>query len=148
MPSFEYKVVPAPKRGEKVRGIKGTEGRFAQTLEDAMNAMGADGWEYQRTDTLPCEERVGLTGRTTVFQNMLVFRRVVATATDTLAPRLISPPIPVVAAPAVAAPIPSVVPAPLVRVADTLGQGRLVAPVRTDPAAGVATVTDPRVAAK
>ena len=62
MPSFEYKVVPAPKRAAKIRGIKGTDGRFAQVIENVMNAMGADGWEYQRTDTLPCEERVGLTG--------------------------------------------------------------------------------------
>ena len=48
---------------------------FANTLEDIMNSYGADGWEYQRTDTLPCEERSGLTGKSTSFQNMLIFRR-------------------------------------------------------------------------
>ncbi len=37
-------------------------------------------WEYLRTDTLPSEERSGLTGKTTVFHNMLVFRRAAGTA--------------------------------------------------------------------
>ena len=80
MPQYEYKVVPAPKRGLKARGVKGSEARFAHALQTVMNAEGADGWEYQRTDTLPCEERQGLTGRTTVFQNMLVFRREIVKA--------------------------------------------------------------------
>lgn len=75
MAQFEYKVVPAPKRGLKARGLKGAEAQFANALATLMNAEAADGWEYQRTDSLPCEERQGLTGRVTVFQNMLVFRR-------------------------------------------------------------------------
>ncbi|WP_172299832.1 DUF4177 domain-containing protein [Pseudoruegeria sp. HB172150] len=74
---YEYKVVPAPKKARKIKGVKTTEDRFAHELAEIMNAYGADGWEYQRTDTLPCEERSGLTGRTTNFQNMLVFRRVI-----------------------------------------------------------------------
>ena len=75
MPNYEYKVVPAPKKGLKGKGIKGSEERFANALMSAMNELGAEGWEYQRSDTLPCEERSGLRGRTTTFQNMLVFRR-------------------------------------------------------------------------
>lgn len=75
MAMFEYHVVPAPRRGVKARGARTTEEQFAQALSQAMNAAAADGWEYLRTDTLPCEERQGLTGRTTVYQNMLVFRR-------------------------------------------------------------------------
>ncbi len=77
MTTYEYKVVPAPKRGLKAKGIKGNDARFANALQTVMNEYGADGWEYQRTDTLPAEERQGLTGRTTVFQNMLVFRRAI-----------------------------------------------------------------------
>ena len=80
MQRFEYKVVPAPKRGEKARGVKTTEDRFAHGLTLMMNDLGRDGWEYIRADTLPCEERVGLTGRTTTFQHMLVFRRTIADA--------------------------------------------------------------------
>lgn len=75
MQGFEYKIVPAPRRAAKVKGVKLTEDRFAHTLTDLVNAMARDGWEYLRADTLPVEERVGLTGKTTTFQHMLVFRR-------------------------------------------------------------------------
>jgi hypothetical protein len=75
MPAFEYKVIPAPKRGEKARGVKSTEDRFAHALTQLMNSLGAEGWDYLRADTLPCDERVGLTGSKTTYQNMLVFRR-------------------------------------------------------------------------
>ena len=75
MQRFEYKVIPAPRRGEKARGVKTTEDRFALALTTLMNEMGREGWDYVRADTLPCDERVGLTGSKTTFQNMLVFRR-------------------------------------------------------------------------
>jgi hypothetical protein len=75
MQRYEYRAVPAPKKGKKAKGVRGAEARFAHALTDCMNDMAAEGWEYLRTDTLPSEERTGLTGRTTVFQNMLVFRR-------------------------------------------------------------------------
>ncbi|WP_206050309.1 DUF4177 domain-containing protein [Oceaniglobus ichthyenteri] len=76
MLSFEYVVVPAPKKAPKIKGAKTNEARFAATLSELMNVYGAEGWEYIRSDTLPCEERSGFTGTKTVFQNMLVFRRV------------------------------------------------------------------------
>nr|WP_232204264.1 DUF4177 domain-containing protein [Roseobacter sp. CCS2] len=75
MMSYEYKVVPAPARGLKAKGIKTAEHRFAHALETAMNELAGDGWEYLRADTLPCEQREGLMSKTTVYQNMLVFRR-------------------------------------------------------------------------
>ena len=78
MSQYEYKVVPAPKKGLKAKGIKSAENRYANALETAMNALGAEGWEYQRSETLPSEERSGLTRRVTTFHNMLVFRRAVA----------------------------------------------------------------------
>lgn len=77
MQLYEYKVVPAPRRGEKAKGAKSVAERFGVALANAMNALAKDGWEYQRTDTLPCEERVGLTGSATHFQHMLVFRRAI-----------------------------------------------------------------------
>ncbi|MEM9787224.1 MAG: DUF4177 domain-containing protein [Pseudomonadota bacterium] len=80
MMSYEYKVVPAPTRGLKAKGIKTAEDRFAHALETEMNDLAADGWEYLRADTLPAEQREGLMGKTTVFQNMLVFRRPKKTA--------------------------------------------------------------------
>ena len=73
--SYEYKVVPAPARGLKAKGVKSAEDRFALALQTSMNELAADGWEYLRADTLPCEQREGLLSKTTVYQNMLVFRR-------------------------------------------------------------------------
>jgi len=89
MQLYEYKVIPAPKKGEKSRNGKPTPDRFAATWRLVMNDLGREGWEYLRADTLPCEERVGFTGKTTTFQNMLVFRRPMKEAA--IAPFSISP---------------------------------------------------------
>lgn len=95
MAQFEYKVVAAPLRGEKVRGAKTTPERFAQALMTVMNDLGREGWEYLRADTLPCEERVGFTGRQTTFQHMLVFRREIVLA-DAVSTTMVALPAPVV----------------------------------------------------
>ncbi|MCR8725338.1 DUF4177 domain-containing protein [Frigidibacter sp. ROC022] len=129
MTRYEYKVVPAPKKGEKARGVKTPEDRFAHTLASLMNLHGADGWEYLRTDTLPAEERSGLTGRTTVFQNMLVFRRVLDVEAQHPAParpRVVPMPDPV--------PEPTPEPPRPPQAAD--GQEPTVVPVRRDPEPG------------
>ncbi|OJI92564.1 hypothetical protein LY10_00573 [Planktotalea frisia] len=91
---YEYKVIPAPARGQKGKGVKGVEGRFANALETLMNQMGSDGWEYQRAETLPSEERAGLTSKTTVFRNVLVFRRVIETDVESFEPKLLDAPEP------------------------------------------------------
>lgn len=88
MPNYEYKVVPAPKKGLKGKGLKNTDARFANALMIEMNELGAEGWEYQRSDTLPCEERAGLRGRNTTFLNMLVFRREVPVVADAVEPHM------------------------------------------------------------
>lgn len=75
--AYTYSVVPAPKKGLKAKGKRSAENRFANALETIMNEKGAEGWEYVRTDTLPADERQGLTGTKTVYQNMMVFRKVV-----------------------------------------------------------------------
>lgn len=75
MQAYEFKVIPAPRRGEKTKGARSVPERFAHALSQAMNDLARDGWEYLRADTLPCDERVGLTGTATHFQSMLVFRR-------------------------------------------------------------------------
>lgn len=75
MQRYEFRVVPAPRRGIKARSARTTEDRFALALTMLMNEMGAEGWDYVRADALPCDERAGLTGTRTTFQNMLVFRR-------------------------------------------------------------------------
>ncbi|PRY78539.1 DUF4177 domain-containing protein [Marivita geojedonensis] len=75
---FEYKVVPAPVKGIKAKGVKTPEARFALGVEQAINELAAEGWEYQRSDVLPSTERVGLTGSETNWRTLLVFRRAVA----------------------------------------------------------------------
>ena len=77
MQRYEFKVIPAPRRGEKLRGLKTTEDRFALALTNVMNEQGREGWDYVRADTLPVDERVGFTGTKTSFHNMLVFRRII-----------------------------------------------------------------------
>lgn len=107
MSQYEYKVIPAPKTGLKAKGVKTSEERFANALQTAMNELGADGWEYQRTDTLPCEERSGFTKRVTTFQNLLVFRRTIEAPQSVQSPvaRMMQAPAAVVEAPKVEAPM-------------------------------------------
>lgn len=75
MPGYEYKIVPAPDRAKKIRGVKGPEARFAATLEDSLNTLGADGWEFVRTEVFSVEERAGLTGKKSIDRQMMVFRK-------------------------------------------------------------------------
>ncbi|MFT4014539.1 MAG: DUF4177 domain-containing protein [Paracoccus sp. (in: a-proteobacteria)] len=83
MSRYEYIAIPAPARGEKTKSAKAGIDRFAATLTDTLNQMADDGWNYVRAETLPAEERSGLTGRSTVYHNLLIFRRaLVAEAAD------------------------------------------------------------------
>ena len=75
MSKFEYRAIPAPTRGTKARGAKSTEDRFALSITEALNEMAEEGWEYVRAETLPCDERKGLTGTQTTYQNILIFKR-------------------------------------------------------------------------
>ncbi|WP_271950245.1 DUF4177 domain-containing protein [Ruegeria faecimaris] len=75
MPRYEYKVVPSPQKSAKTKGEKSAERRFAASIEQVLNQMGQDGWEYQRAELLPSEERSGLTGSTVNWRNVLIFRR-------------------------------------------------------------------------
>lgn len=74
---YEYKVIPAPARAEKHKGLKDPAAKFARTLEMALAEQAAQGWDYLRAETLPCEERKGLTGTIQVFHTVLVFRKTV-----------------------------------------------------------------------
>ncbi|MBE9638401.1 hypothetical protein [Salipiger mangrovisoli] len=80
MKTHEYKVLPAPTKGEKAKAAKGPEGRFAVSMSRLLNEMAEQGWDYIRADTLPSEERSGLTSSTTVWRTLLVFRRPVPQA--------------------------------------------------------------------
>lgn len=84
MTEYQYKVVPAPRRGRKGRGIKGAEARFAYAIQELMNEYSSDGWEFLRAETLASEERHGLASAQTVYRDLLVFRRPRAAAQPAL----------------------------------------------------------------
>jgi len=136
MPRFEYKVVAAPRKGVKSKEARTSEDRFANAIATLINAQARDGWEYLRTDTLPMEERKGLTGKTTVYQNLLVFRRSVEPAPD-------QPKRPVVTA--IAGPEAIAGPAETPRLGAPLrdGQGSGATPPVLGPAARPASQTPP-----
>ena len=110
MSAYEYKVMPAPARAEKVKGVRAPEARFARSVENLMNAQAAEGWEYLRAETLPSEERKGLGGRTTKWRTVLIFRRAVRESgqEDGGASRAAPGAAPDRAAPAEAMPLPGV----------------------------------------
>lgn len=85
MQAYEYKVIPAPQKGTKAKGVKTPEARFANSIDLLLNEMAAEGWEFQRAELLPSEERSGLTGSVTNWRNVLVFRRPTAEARKTAA---------------------------------------------------------------
>ena len=90
MERYEYKVIPAPEKGLKAKGIKTPEARFAHALELAMNELGIEGWEYWRAECLPATERAGLTSSKVTERHLLVFRRMLEPLPET-------PPRPIVA---------------------------------------------------
>ena len=102
MTTYEYKVVPAPRKGVKGKGVKGVDGRFAHGLEKVLSEHGAEGWEYLRSDTLPSDERSGLATSVTTWRTVLVFRRPRADDASAFEPRLIEAAAPAVAATAAA----------------------------------------------
>ena len=111
MIKFEYKAVPAPSHGTKAKGVKSTEDRFALAMTDALNELAEDGWDYVRAETLPCDERKGLTGTQTTFQNVLIFRRQLVPATAEVSPgRVTSQPLPTLTLEPSPAPVPQISP--------------------------------------
>lgn len=86
MADYEYTVIPSPAKAEKAKGQRTSADRFAATLTGVLNDLARQGWEYVRAETLPAEERSGLTGRATVWHNVLIFRRAVAAAATGVEP--------------------------------------------------------------
>lgn len=141
MQAFEYKVVPAPHKGTKAKGVKTPEQRFANSIEMTLNELAAQGWEYQRAELLPSDERAGLTGSTTNWRNVLVFRRALAVASDPAAPTLPTDtsPAPLAAQPTVptpVAPVAPVAPAPAAAPSLTATAGDPEAPAGAAPIPG------------
>lgn len=92
MTQYEYRVLPAPEKAKKAKGVKGPTARFAHAVEEFMNELGAEGWEYLRADTLPCVERSGLTKTVTEWRTLLVFRRPRLDTAEAYAPKQLAAP--------------------------------------------------------
>lgn len=91
MTKYEYKTLPAPRRERRMRGKKSGPEAFAAAIEAVLNDEAAAGWEFQRAESLPCDEKRGVFGRRhEVLHALLIFRRAIDA--------------PVAAAPAVEAP--------------------------------------------
>ncbi len=75
MDRFEYKVVPAPMRVEKAKGANTLEEKFAQTLAGALNAEGAEGWEFVRSETMAAEDKRMLRKSAVAEVTVLIYRR-------------------------------------------------------------------------
>jgi len=80
MARYEYKCVAAPRRTKTFKGVRSHEDLFAAVLAEIMNNMAAEQWEYLRAESLPCEEKTGLTSRVEGYQSVLVFRRPIVAA--------------------------------------------------------------------
>ena len=73
---YEYKCVAAPEKARRRRGAKTRTARVAGAMEDILKAEAVDGWEYQRTDLIPVEEKSGIFSRAhEVHRAVMVFRR-------------------------------------------------------------------------
>lgn len=76
MSNYEFKVIPAPRKADKIKGVRDHDDRFAQTLTNVINELADDGWEYTRAEALPVDEKVGIMGKSAEkVLNLLVFRR-------------------------------------------------------------------------
>lgn len=85
MQTHEYVAIPAPRKAVSARGLKGVPAKFANAISNMMNEMAAEGWRYERTDTLPCDERQGLTGKTVKYHALMIFSRSIEISDDQLA---------------------------------------------------------------
>jgi hypothetical protein len=113
MTHYDYKVIPAPRKVKRVKGVSGAEELFAVTLTDAINEVARQGWEYVRAERLPAETPRGwLRPPLAEEQAVLVFRR----PRESLGPRLAvareeAPAVALPPEPAAPAPVPAPVPA-------------------------------------
>ena len=88
---YEYKVVPAPTRAGKIKGLKTTAERFAHSLAERINAEAAGGWRFLRTESLACEERRGLTGTSRSTQTVMICTRAFFSACPQITCRSLRP---------------------------------------------------------
>ncbi|MEL6167911.1 MAG: hypothetical protein AAFR35_04425 [Pseudomonadota bacterium] len=86
MRKYEYKVVPAPRRSDRMDGLTDGDDPYSMTVASVMNDFGRGGWEYLQSEHLPCQRRRWwIFGWTTEERDVLVFRRAVETRSEAAA---------------------------------------------------------------
>ena len=76
---YEYRVIPAPRRLKRIKGMSSTAEIFAATLTESINAEARGGWEYVRSESLTAEEPAGWFRRAAIVEEtMMIFRRPLA----------------------------------------------------------------------
>ena len=89
MTYYDYKVIPAPRRAKRMKGVHAPEEMFAHLLTDTINEQARQGWEYLGSETLPAEAPRGWFRRALHEElSVLVFRR----QREQLGPRLTAVP--------------------------------------------------------
>ena len=71
MRRFEFKVVPVPGKCARLSG--GASSVMAETLEEALNVLAVEGWDFFRSETVAMKR--GWFSRRRDAQDVLVFRR-------------------------------------------------------------------------
>ena len=59
MADLEYKTIAAPRRAQKVKGVRGADERYAYTIGEIIEEQAAKGWRYLQADTFHFEEKAG-----------------------------------------------------------------------------------------
>lgn len=76
MSQYDYKVVPAPRRLKRIRGVNSPGELCAATLAETLNAVAREGWEYLRADQVAAAQEGGWFRRgREVVETVLIFRR-------------------------------------------------------------------------
>ena len=73
MRKYEFKVVPVPARC--IREGNETGSPVAATLEAALNALGVEGWEFHRSETVSIKRAGLFSFGKKIEETVLVFRR-------------------------------------------------------------------------
>ncbi|MEZ7813111.1 MAG: hypothetical protein ACI9O0_000861 [Paracoccaceae bacterium] len=82
---YEYKVVAMPEQAAKTAGLRGKANQFAQTVNNMMNAVGREGWEYQGLEVLSYQSRTWYGSKTNHDHTVMLFRRPLEVASSAAA---------------------------------------------------------------
>lgn len=72
---YEYKLTAIPTKGRSIKGRRGVSESFGVAIEDKMNKMSDEGWEFVEFREVPIIERRVLRANRTRTATMMLFKR-------------------------------------------------------------------------